>query len=155
MKDFGKRLHAAMVARDMNQSDLCRKVWGETIDNRGITVARNRDRMSQYIAGRGYPTVENLTKIADALGMKPEELAPEVLQASAERSDDPAVQLLAVNGSLDRVFLKVNVLVTLKTATTVIGLLQEDQMVAGGLARAVPSVVRKSKSEPQPENGSP
>lgn len=43
MKEFSRRLYKFMTEQGMSQSDLARKVWGETDDPRGFKVAKNRD----------------------------------------------------------------------------------------------------------------
>lgn len=65
--DFAERLAAQMTKKGLSQSDLARQIWGEKIDSRGNSVARNRGTIGQYLAGRGLPESENLKKLADAL----------------------------------------------------------------------------------------
>ena len=79
---FAKTLQACMQQAGLNNSDLARCVWGTTTDNRGITVARNRDRIGRYLAGTSYPNPGNLWKIAGALGVPLEHLAFEFLNLS-------------------------------------------------------------------------
>lgn len=66
-KVFGKRLHGLIQERGITQSELARKIWGSTVDSRGVKVARNRDRISQYVNGLVMPSPEVRKKIADAL----------------------------------------------------------------------------------------
>lgn len=73
-KDFADNLARLMQAKGMKQSDLAREVWGTTKDKRGYEVARNRDRISAYLAGAGIPETDNLNKIAAALGCTAEDL---------------------------------------------------------------------------------
>jgi hypothetical protein len=56
-------------------ADLARMVWGTTVDSRGYTVPRNRDRIGSYLSAQSYPEPDNLRKLADALGVPVEELA--------------------------------------------------------------------------------
>lgn len=73
-KDFADNLARLMQAKGMKQSDLAREVWGTVKDKRGYEVARNRDRISAYLAGAGIPETDNLNKIAAALGCTTEDL---------------------------------------------------------------------------------
>jgi transcriptional regulator with XRE-family HTH domain len=73
-KDFADNLARLMQAKGMKQSDLAREVWGTAKDKRGYEVARNRDRISAYLAGAGIPETDNLNKIAAALGCTAEDL---------------------------------------------------------------------------------
>ena len=65
----------AMEAKGLNASNLARQVWGETTDNRGYKVAKNRDRIGHYLAGVSFPEEDNLQRLAAALGLPYEELA--------------------------------------------------------------------------------
>ena len=64
-----------MKRQGMSASDLARQVWGSTTDKRGYSVARNRDRVSHYLAGTSFPEPQNLEAIARILDVPPEELA--------------------------------------------------------------------------------
>lgn len=128
MQEFGRKLQEFMNEKGMNQSDVARAMWGETVDARGNTVAKNRDRISQYLAGKSFPEPQNLAKLAEVMGVKPEELAPDVVASAVER-EDPAVQLTAVTGHMDKVYLRVNTLVSMSVAAQVIALLSGDPTV--------------------------
>ena len=67
---FRNALVQAMINKNVSASGLSRLVWGETTDNRGYRVARNRDRMTSYLAGTVYPSRETLGKLAAALGIE-------------------------------------------------------------------------------------
>ena len=72
---FAKKLKDLMLAQGMSSSDLARAIWGTTLDPRGYAVARNRDRVSTYLAGTGLPSKETLPKLVAALGTTLDELA--------------------------------------------------------------------------------
>jgi hypothetical protein len=76
-KPFADALRSAMERLDMSASELARQIWGTTVDNRGRTVARNRDRVGHYLAGTSYPEPDNLEKLASALGVPVETLTIE------------------------------------------------------------------------------
>jgi transcriptional regulator with XRE-family HTH domain len=72
--DFPVQLERYMTAKGLSQSQLAREIWGSTTDSRGHSVARNRDRISAYLAGAGLPEPDNLKKIATVLDCTPEDL---------------------------------------------------------------------------------
>jgi transcriptional regulator with XRE-family HTH domain len=74
MEIFRRRLLDVMAEKRMSQSDLARAIWGNTTDNRGRTVAANRDRISNYCNGKQYPEPETLIKLAQALSVPVERL---------------------------------------------------------------------------------
>lgn len=126
LEDFARRLQAKLLERGWSQSDLARKVWGETTDVRGYTVAKGRDRISAYVRAQQFPDPLNLKQIADALDTTPEDLAPRVA-ASAIASSEPAVRIVQAAGHPDRVTLIVNLIVSQRTAAKVYALLCEDE----------------------------
>jgi transcriptional regulator with XRE-family HTH domain len=128
LQEFGRKLQGLLNAKGMSKSDLARLIWGETQDSRGRTVARNRDRISQYVAGRGFPEPQNLARMAEALDVPVEELAPDIVASTVDR-EDPAIQMTAVAGHMDKVYLRVNTLVSMTVAAQVIGLLSGDPVV--------------------------
>ena len=75
LQAFADALDALMKRGGLKPSDVARIVWGTTVDSRGYTVPRNRDRIASYQAAKSYPDPENLQKLADALGVPVEELA--------------------------------------------------------------------------------
>ncbi len=125
-ENFARRLHKLMLEKGMSQSDLARKVWGEieVTDKYGRTAnaARNRDRISVYLKGAGFPDPKNLAKIAKALGTTAEDLAPEVAGAAIER-EAPELSMVAIAGQHDKVLLRVNKLLPLEIAVQVINLI--------------------------------
>lgn len=124
VENFARKLHKHMVERGMSQSDLARAAFGTTTDPRGYTVARSRDRISSYLRGASLPDPINLQKIADALGINKEELAPD-LTASAVERENPELALTAIAGHSDKVLLRVNKLVPLQVAARVISMISE------------------------------
>jgi len=110
----------------MSQSDLARKIWGTTKDNRGYIVARNRDRVSAYERGKAQPTHENLTAIAKALGVTVEDLAPDLLAADMG-AEAPTIGMTMVKNRHDRVHLQVNTITSLEKASQVIALLSKGE----------------------------
>ncbi len=64
-EDLARKLRLALHAHDWNQSDLAR------------AAGLPRELISTYCRGASYPTARSLRRIAEALKMKPEELAPQ------------------------------------------------------------------------------
>lgn len=145
IQSFSRRLHDALTQAGMNQSDLARAVWGETTDSKGRPVAKNRDRISQYLAGKSVQA--NLAKIADALGVDLLDLAPDITAATIER-EDPAFQVTLVTGHDDRTHLRVNALVEFKVAQEVMRILAEAGV---GKAKAPAPAPIQAATNAQPE----
>ena len=124
MEGFAKRLHRAMLAKQLSQSDLARRIWGTITDNRGYEVAKNRDRISVWLRGQAIPDPQNMAKCAEVLGMKVEDLAPDVAASAVER-ENPEVQMTAMGGHSDKVYLRVNKLVSMALAAKIVGMLAE------------------------------
>lgn len=62
---FAKRVYRLMLSKGMNQSELARAAGLE------------RNRISSYVRGVALPTGLSLTKLAQALGVKPNDLLPD------------------------------------------------------------------------------
>lgn len=124
LEQFANRLHALRTAKGWSQSDLAREIWGEIELASGKRAAKNRDRISSYEMGKGWPDPHNLKALAKALDVSPEELAPDIVGATVEHQF-PEIALTSVAGHLDKVMLRVNKLVSFETATRVMALLSE------------------------------
>lgn len=122
LQEFGRKLHALLIAKGLSQSDLAREVWGATKDTRGYNVARNRDRISAYVSGKSIPEPQNLARIAQVLGVSPEELAPDIMAASVDR-ERPEMAMTMVAGHPDKVHLVVDKLVSLSVASRVVAII--------------------------------
>ena len=84
---FARKLHLLMLQRGLSQSDLARSVWGTTTDKAGRNVAKNRDRISEYVRAQSLPDPHNLKKLADALGISPDQLAADHVAAAIDSRD--------------------------------------------------------------------
>jgi transcriptional regulator with XRE-family HTH domain len=73
---FAQRLRQLMSEREMTQSDLAAKIWGRHRYGSKY-VAKGRDRISVWVAGKNFPDRENLLKLAKHLKVEVSELAPE------------------------------------------------------------------------------
>jgi len=126
-ESFGKRLHHELMKRGWSQSDFARKLYpGETItDSRGYTAPRGRDRVSSWLADKSMPSAPQLRRICDLLGWEIDELSPGANLSRSERAT-PAMSLEMLTGAPDRVLLKINKLVSLKTAVAIAKLIEEE-----------------------------
>lgn len=106
VKEFARRLYRLMTEQNLSQSDLARKIWGETTDPRGFKVAKNRDRISQYLNARSLPDTENTRLIANALDVTPQDLIPQ--RTSPVVEEHPEVSMVAVAGAPGQVRLMVD-----------------------------------------------
>ena len=120
--EFGKRLYALMAERRWSQSDLARAAFGI---NPKSGLPRGRDAISKYIAGAIMPTPKSLGKLADALGMDPEELLPNSIHDSMA-DEPPSFEVKQVAGDRARVWLQVNRPCSPKTAARILDLLNQD-----------------------------
>lgn len=130
---FARKLHKAMVAKNINQSQLAAAIWGtrdQMVNGRSYVTARNRDRVSIYLAAKGLPRPDSLDKMADYLGVKADELCPEV----AFRRDlalTPDVSFTVIEGGSgkhkQRAQLKVNTTISASLALKIAKLIQDEQ----------------------------
>jgi hypothetical protein len=145
---FAERLHEAMLKNKMNASQVAREVWGTTTDSRGVTVARNRDRIRHYLAGTSYPEPDNLKKLAEAVGLPVEDLTidrPPTLPSpntSPVRGSmiDPQVTILSTHHSV--CLLQMRKLISLATALKIMELLGQD--VVPDITETAPPVPAKA-----------
>lgn len=112
-QDFGRRLYKLMMGKRWNQSELARQS--------GLP----RDSISTYIRGKSLPTPTNLQSLAEALGVPAEELLPNQIESAIDE-DTPSLDIKVSPGSTNVAWLRVNRLVTVKTALKVAELLEAD-----------------------------
>lgn len=122
-QEFGRRLHAILLQRGWNQSDLARKT--------GV----GRDAVSTYIRGRSFPEPGTLKKMADALGMDPGELLPNALESAVDR-DLPALEIREAIGHPGMAWLRINQRVTTGQALRIMQILQERPNGSGASVHA-------------------
>lgn len=134
---FADRLQHYRKSQGWSQSDLAREVWGEITMKNGRKAAKNRDRISTYEMGKSWPDPHNLTMIAKALGVTPEELAPNITASTVARQH-PALSITQIEGHADKTLLQVNMLVSRDTAAQVMLLLNRDSAHALSAQENVP-----------------
>lgn len=74
---FAERLQRVMTERNLNQSDLAKKIWGEMKDERGYTVAKGRQQIGRYLSGKAEPNMSTKRRLAEAAGVPLVALDPE------------------------------------------------------------------------------
>jgi len=111
-EEFGRRLQAAMLDRGWNQSELARR------------AGLGRDSVSTYVRGQVLPEPKSLKALAEALGVNPHDLFPNAAMAAME-AETPALEIRQAHGHTDRVFLRINQLVTLDQAARIFAIIRE------------------------------
>lgn len=61
---FRHILRQSMEEKGLSQSDLAAKMWGRYTNTEGKFVAKGRDRISRWLAGKDYPTPKNMALLA-------------------------------------------------------------------------------------------
>jgi len=112
-QEFGKRLYNLMLSKGWHQSELARK------------SGLNRDAISTYIRGRTLPSPQNRDALAKALGVDPDVLLPNYLEA-AINEDSPAFEMKVSTSAKGMAWLRVDMLVRTSTAAKVAELLEAD-----------------------------
>lgn len=113
-----------MKAKGFNNSDLARLVWGEAEDAKGYKVARNRDRIGVYLAGKSFPEARTLAEIAKCLDMTPDKLAPEITTPPVDRK----LHEIALNRVGDRTHVQINALLPPDVALEVVRLITKTEV---------------------------
>lgn len=121
-QEFGRRIYTLMNAQGWHQSELARKS--------GLT----RDSISTYINGKVFPTPQKLAKLAKALEVPPESLLPNHLESAID-ADMPSFEMRVSPNAPGTAWLRVNRLVSVKTAVRIADLLQEDDVIDGSRSR--------------------
>lgn len=73
---FAERLQRIMTEKNLSQSDVARLVWGTMTDERGYTVARNRQVLGKYLSGTVEPRQRTLRRMAEVLDVPIANLDP-------------------------------------------------------------------------------
>jgi transcriptional regulator with XRE-family HTH domain len=123
MATFARKLHEIMTQKDMSGADLARRVFGEKVNKKtGYTEADGRDRISSYLHGKVFPEARTIRKIAEALNVPMEELAPDATAAAVDR-EHLAFSMNTAVGHPGMTHLIVNMLVPMTLAAQIGGLL--------------------------------
>lgn len=80
-KQFAARLFNLANERGWNQAETARQA--------GVT----RDSVSNYMRGSYLPDAVNLRKLADAFGLKPEDLLPNIIETELKVETKPSLEV--------------------------------------------------------------
>lgn len=112
-QQFGNRLYRLMMAKGWTQSELSRR------------AELTRDSISTYVNGKSVPTPLNLEKLATALGVKAEELLPNMIESAIE-ADNPAFEMRQSVNTPGKVWLRVNRMVSMANAVKIAEIIQSE-----------------------------
>jgi len=130
-REFAARLRDIMNKKGLSASDLARSIWGDVTNDRGYTVARNRDRVGKYLRGHSIPDTKNLLAISRALDVAPDDLIPERNQSPLTGSQGATVNLTAVPGAIGQSLLELRVILPTSLAAEIIALIAKHEQKAG------------------------
>jgi transcriptional regulator with XRE-family HTH domain len=124
-QEFARRLHAAMLKKGWNQSDLARAAWKKEMrDKRGYSQPVGKDRISVYLKGRTLPDAANLQRLADALGMTIGELSPVNSDVAPVDRDSPKLTFTMLPDG-KTVLLQINYVVPIEIASEIVAILSK------------------------------
>lgn len=109
-RDFGRRLQSLILERNWNQAELAR------------AASLGRDSISTYVRGIVFPDPKNLKKLADALGMTPQQLLPSEMAAVMD-AEAPSLEIRQSAADPGKVHIRINRTVTVEQAAKIFGIL--------------------------------
>lgn len=109
-REFGRRLQSLILERNWNQAELAR------------AAGLGRDSISTYVKGTVFPDPKNLKKIADALGMTPQQLMPSEMIAVLD-SEVPALEIRQSSADPSKVHIRINRTVSVEQAAQIFSIL--------------------------------
>lgn len=120
---FGKRLHDLLERRHMRKSELARLGGFE------------RAAVGTWVHGRSFPHKENFDKLCEVLRVPPEDLLPDMAEESPSSVGLPTFEVRSSPSSPDRVWLRINRLVSMATAAKVTDILDADPTMGEAVAQ--------------------
>lgn len=118
LAEFGRRIQALMVKKNMNQSDLARAA-AKFMPNKKF----NRDNISVYVRGKSFPGPVRLAAVAKALGVAPTDLMPEHGIPSVDEKAPP-LDIRAIGDG--NVWLRINQATSMDVAMKIMALLGQE-----------------------------
>lgn len=112
-QEFGRRLQNLLLTKEWNQSDLSR------------ATGLGRDSVSTYINGKTFPTPLGLKKLAEALGVQPDELLPNSMM-NAMDDEHPAIELKQAAGHTGKAWLRINRAMSFSAAAKIVDIINQD-----------------------------
>jgi hypothetical protein len=117
---FAANLRAAMGAKGWSNSDLARAVWGERVNNAGHREARNRDRVAEYLAARGFPSDDTMEKMVEVLETTRERLVGDLVPGRNRSNDtSTADPFFSMEATPTGVRLRLDAVLRLEDATEI------------------------------------
>jgi transcriptional regulator with XRE-family HTH domain len=120
--DFAARIKELLHQKGWSQSDLSKH------------ADIGRDAVSSYVNARYIADAKNLKKMADAFGITVEELFPVKYRSALLNDNTPMLEVRAVPDNPERVWLRVNRIVTLDVAMAVFQQLKAEEAKAAKAA---------------------
>ncbi|HEY1090179.1 MAG TPA: hypothetical protein VGE47_03740, partial [Burkholderiaceae bacterium] len=102
--------------------------------------------VSTYIRGKVLPTSLSVHKLADALGVSPDNLMPNYVK-EAVNSENPEFEIRANPGMKGTAWLRVNRLVSMKTALRVMDILENENAANAGGSGGTPALLTNDNQE--------
>lgn len=133
-QEFGRRLYQLMIAKGWRQSDLARQ------------ADIPKDSISTYIRGKVLPTPVSVSKLADALGVPTDNLMPGHIE-SVVNVENPEFEIRANPGMKGTAWLRVNRLVSMKTALRIMDILEDEDAAHAGGSRSTPAMLTNDNQE--------
>ena len=121
-KEFARRLYQLLRAKNWNQSELARAAFGTLQDQRGYTVPRRRDSVSNYLQGKALPDMKSREALAKALGVRVDDLLPNVPNLN---KDDLLLEILHVPNRPGLMRIRVDQLVPADDAIEILQILRK------------------------------
>jgi transcriptional regulator with XRE-family HTH domain len=112
--DFAKRLYRMILEKGWTQSELARRS--------GV----QRESVSNYVNANTMPDLPNVKKLAGALGVKPEDLLPNISEAQFDRDINPSLEIKASSDDPSRSWVRLNREVSTATVLKIMQVLEED-----------------------------
>jgi transcriptional regulator with XRE-family HTH domain len=121
--DFAKRLYRMILEKGWTQSELARRS--------GV----QRESVSNYVNANTMPDVPNVKKMATALGVKPEDLMPNISEAQFDRDISPSLDVKVSQDDPTRAWVRLNREISMDTFTKIATLLNEEDQSAAKARR--------------------
>lgn len=118
-QEFGRRLQQLIDERNWSQADLAREVKRKTGETMG------RDAISTYINGRSFPTPKSLALLCKTFDLTRDELFPNA-RMNATNDEHPAFEMKAAAGEPGKAWVKVNRLLSFRTAAKIVSIINEE-----------------------------
>ena len=109
--EFGKRLQSLILEKNWNQAELAR------------ASGLGRDSISTYVRGHVFPDPKNLKRLADALGMTPQQLYPPSMAVALE-VEIPSFEIRQSVTEPEKVHIRINRTVSLEQAAKIFDIIR-------------------------------